>query len=91
MGSLMLINKAEPIAMSAYPLKSKYSWKVYDKDVAHASKKFRIVAISNPAVAQTAKVSAITTFLNKPMIKISRHLKLEKAILAHPHYIIILR
>ena len=31
-GKRILNNNAEPIAMSVYPLKSKYNWKVKDND-----------------------------------------------------------
>ena len=35
-------------------------------DATYASKKFNVVAISNPVDAHCAKVSAITTFLKSP-------------------------
>ena len=72
MGSLMLINKAEPIAMSAYPLKSKYSWKVYDNERAQASMELIIMADEWPEETNPANESAITTFLNNPIEKINK-------------------
>ena len=72
MGSLMLMSKAEPIAMSAYPLKSKYSWNVYDNERAQASIELIMIADECPEETNPANESAITTFLNNPIEKINK-------------------
>ena len=63
----MLNINAIPIAISLYPLKSKYNWNVNANDESQASTKVSDCCTSNPSRTTGDKTSAIPTFLKIPM------------------------
>ena len=59
------------MAMSVYPEKSKYNWKVYAIAPLQASKKDKVTPVAvaeNASVAYGARLSASKTFLHKPKV-----------------------
>src|SRR5579859_4724188 len=72
-GNVTPKRRASPIAMSEYPEKSKYSWKVYASTPPQAARRVSVAppfAASNTGVENSATPSARTTFLNRPIAKI---------------------
>ena len=66
-GSLILKSIADPVAISTYPVKSKYIWKVKDIEISQLSKTFSVSGFPYPISTKWPRLSAISIFFKNPI------------------------